>query len=148
MESWISSVIPQLGTDLEGSFANGYYLGQLLYSVGLVKNFESMVNSERYADQNLKIAAATLRPLKICLDQERVKAKSVGYIQSVLVALYANVQAIAAQDELPRKKHPSEAERRGVQGPSRFEQERLRQISHAIEAHKQQELAIKRVNTT
>jgi hypothetical protein len=85
-------MLPQAYSELEDFFANGYFLAQLLYSLGLMENFGKIVNSDRFTDKNLAQVVATLELIGIELDVRRLKTRSKRYVQSVLATLYEKVQ--------------------------------------------------------
>jgi hypothetical protein len=141
MEAWLVTIVPQAAENLESCFANGYFLGQLLYCLGLMDQFTRMVNSERYTDSNLGQVAAALALIGIDLSPERVKTQAKGYIHVVLNALYAKLQTAAAQQVLKKPKRPKPKAKLGsLEAISRkFEEERLRQVESAVRSHHHQE---------
>jgi adenylate kinase family enzyme len=141
MEAWLTEILPQADSQLEDFFANGYFLGQLLYSLGLMENFGKIVNSDRYTDKNLAQVAATLELIGIELDVGRLKTRSERYVQSVLATLYDKVQLASSQKVL-KNRSPTKPQA-GSFDHKKFEQERLRQVEHAIHCHQEQEEAFR-----
>lgn len=149
MEPWLTEILPQLDSDFETYFANGYFLSQLLYSLGLMENFGKIVNSDRFADKNLAQVAATLELIGIELDADRIKARTSGYVRDILRTLHEKVQ-LASSQKVPKKKKVSAAletvdAATYEDRQKKFEQERMRQVAHAIHSHQEQEEAFKKV---